>query len=66
MNDVEIPEELQTALDAAPDAAKAFAALPPSHRREYAEWVADAKKPQTRARRAERAVEQIRAVARGL
>jgi uncharacterized protein YdeI (YjbR/CyaY-like superfamily) len=61
-----IPEELQRALDAAPDARKAFDAMPSSHRREYVDFVGEAKKSTTRERRAERALEMIRAVARGV
>ncbi|MBE1497398.1 uncharacterized protein YdeI (YjbR/CyaY-like superfamily) [Amycolatopsis lexingtonensis] len=56
----EVPEELAAALAAAPDAAAAFEALPPSHRREYVQWVAEAKKPETRVSRARKAVERLR------
>ena len=38
-----------------------FAALPPSHRREYVEWLVDAKQDATRQRRLEKAVEWIAA-----
>ena len=40
------PEELQSALAKDPAAKSAFEALPPSHRKEYADWVAGAKKPE--------------------
>ncbi|MFJ9777977.1 YdeI/OmpD-associated family protein [Amycolatopsis sp. NPDC101161] len=56
----ELPGELADALDAAPDAKAAFEALPPSHRREYVQWVAEAKKPETRVSRAEKAVQRLR------
>ncbi|SEF33709.1 Bacteriocin-protection, YdeI or OmpD-Associated [Amycolatopsis pretoriensis] len=56
----ELPEELAAALAAAPDAEAAFEALPPSHRREYVQWVAEAKKPATRLSRAEKAVQRLR------
>ena len=36
-----------------------FDAFPPSHRREYAEWVAEAKRAETRVRRAAQAAEWI-------
>ena len=36
------------------------AAMPPSHRREYAEWVASAKQQQTRDRRAAKVIEALR------
>jgi bifunctional DNA-binding transcriptional regulator/antitoxin component of YhaV-PrlF toxin-antitoxin module len=55
------PAELTTALDAAPEARAAYAALAFTHRREYAEWVGSAKRPETRARRAGQAVERLRA-----
>jgi len=63
---VELPPELADALAGAADARKAFNLLPESHQREYADWVDEAKKADTRTRRAERALEQIKAVARGL
>jgi uncharacterized protein YdeI (YjbR/CyaY-like superfamily) len=53
----ETPAELQAALDGAPAAAATFAAFPPSCRREYVEWVAEAKRPETRIKRAAQAVE---------
>lgn len=55
----EIPVELRAALAASPAARRAFDAMPPSHRREYATWVGEAKKPETRARRAAEAVKRI-------
>jgi uncharacterized protein YdeI (YjbR/CyaY-like superfamily) len=36
-----------------------FERLSYSHRREYAQHVAEAKRPETRARRAERTIEQL-------
>jgi uncharacterized protein YdeI (YjbR/CyaY-like superfamily) len=55
-----VPSELVNAL-AADDAARAaFETLPPSHRREYENWVDEAKKPETRERRAAQAVERLR------
>ncbi len=47
---VEVPEALQAALDARPDVA-AWERLSPSCRREYADWVGEAKRPATRDRR---------------
>ena len=47
--DVVIPPELAEALDADAAAKAAFEALAPSHRREFAEFVAEAKRPETRA-----------------
>ncbi len=57
---VEPPPELAAALAGAADAAAAFDALSYSHQREYAEWVADAKRPETRLRRAAKAVDMLR------
>lgn len=55
------PAELSAALDAAPAARGAYDALPPSHRAEYDRWIAEAVKPETRARRAQQAVERLMA-----
>jgi hypothetical protein len=49
--EVLIPPELQEALDANAEAKAAFERLAPSHRREHARSVADAKRPETRTRR---------------
>jgi uncharacterized protein YdeI (YjbR/CyaY-like superfamily) len=54
-----IPQELATALVTAPGAKAAFTALPPSHRREHATWIESAKRPETRERRAARAVARL-------
>ena len=58
---VEIPAELLAVLASDPAAKAAFDALAPSHRREYAEHVAEAKRPGTRERRAAQAIERLRA-----
>ena len=57
--EVDVPAELEAALAAAPDARTAFDALAFTHRREYAEWVGEAKRADTRVRRAERALEML-------
>jgi hypothetical protein len=59
--DVPVPSELVDALDAAPDAKAAFERLAPSHRREHAEFVAGAKREETRRRRAAQTVERLNA-----
>ena len=51
--EIAIPPELQEALDAHPEAKAAFEKLAPSHRREHARSVADAKRPETRTKRVE-------------
>jgi hypothetical protein len=48
---VAVPKDLAAALAADPEAAKAFAAMSFTHRREYADWVEEAKRPETRVRR---------------
>jgi uncharacterized protein YdeI (YjbR/CyaY-like superfamily) len=53
--------EFAKALAASKKASAQFAAFPPSAQREYLEWVADAKKDDTRARRIEQAIEWIAA-----
>ena len=55
--ELEIPIELTRALNKNKRAAAAFKAFPPSHRREYAQWIGEAKREETRKRRVEAAVE---------
>ena len=62
--EVEVPEALASALARDPDAKSAFEALAFTNRKEYAQWIAEAKKDETRARRAARAVEMVRAGAK--
>jgi len=57
---VGVPPELQELLAADPTLAKRFADLPPAHRRAWAAHVAEAKRPDTRARRAAKAADGIR------
>ena len=54
-----MPHDLQIELAADPEAAAAFAALPPSHRREYIDWILQARRSQTRARRIEQTVQML-------
>jgi uncharacterized protein YdeI (YjbR/CyaY-like superfamily) len=54
-----VPAELQKALKANKKAAAAFEKFPPSHKREYSQWIAEAKGEDTRARRVSTAVEWI-------
>ena len=58
---VRVPADLQAALAGDPEAKAAFARLSFSHRREYAEWVKEAKRPDTRQRRIVATVERVRA-----
>lgn len=58
--EIAIPDELRQALDADPAAKAAFEALAPTHRKEHARSVADAKRPETRARRLAAVLEALR------
>jgi uncharacterized protein YdeI (YjbR/CyaY-like superfamily) len=57
LRDVKVPEDLAAALKKNKKAHAAFEAFSPSHRREYAEWITDAKGAETRARRLQTALE---------
>jgi Bacteriocin-protection, YdeI or OmpD-Associated/Domain of unknown function (DUF1905) len=58
---VDVPELLSVALAADAEASAAFDRLSFTHRKEYARWVAQAKRPQTRDRRVAKALEMLRA-----
>ncbi len=58
--EVEVPKALASALAAHPAAAARFEALAYTHRKEYARWIAEAKREQTRDRRVEQAVTMLR------
>ncbi len=62
--EVEVPAELATAFRTHKEAKATWAALSYSHRREYAEWIESAKKPETRAARVAKAVERLDAGAK--
>jgi uncharacterized protein YdeI (YjbR/CyaY-like superfamily) len=55
----EAPPELEAALSANPAARAAFDGFPPGGRREYVEWVVQAKRPETRDKRIAQAVEWL-------
>jgi uncharacterized protein YdeI (YjbR/CyaY-like superfamily) len=55
----DLPRELVAALTAAPDARERFDELAPSHRREYVRWVAEARREDTRERRAAQTVMRL-------
>lgn len=57
--EVEVPEALASALDADADARAAFDALAYTHRKEFARWVAEAKRDETRERRVSRTLEML-------
>ncbi|MES2986919.1 MAG: YdeI/OmpD-associated family protein [Pseudomonadota bacterium] len=54
-----VPPELAEALAGDSAASAHFLAFPPGQRREYCEWVGEAKRPETRAKRAAEAVSWI-------
>jgi uncharacterized protein YdeI (YjbR/CyaY-like superfamily) len=54
-----VPADLTAALAKNKKAQTAFAAFPPSHKREYIEWITDAKTDDTRTRRLQQAIAWI-------
>jgi hypothetical protein len=58
--EVELPAVLATALAHDPAAKTAFDALAPSHRKEFARWIDEAKRYQTRTARVERCLQMLR------
>lgn len=57
---VRVPRDLRAALSTAPEAAAKFEELSYTHRREFVEWVTEAKRQETRKRRVAKAVEMVR------
>jgi hypothetical protein len=57
---VDVPEALAAALDADAEARTAFDALAYTHRKEFARWVAEAKRDETRDTRVNRALQMLR------
>ena len=53
---VDIPQELQQAMESHPGAATAFEKMTYSHKREWVNWILSAKQADTRQRRAEKAI----------
>jgi hypothetical protein len=58
--EVELPEALAAALERDDAAKTAFDGLAYTHRKEYARWVAEAKREETRERRVAKAIEMLR------
>lgn len=56
---VVLPRELTVALAKNAKARATFEAFPPSHRREYAEWIAEAKRDETRGKRVKTTLEWL-------
>lgn len=63
--EIEMPRELDDALAADPTAHAAFDRLAPSKRKEMARAIGEAKAPETRQRRLEKALDQLRQVSAG-
>lgn len=58
IEDLVVPEDLAAAFDAHPGSAEQWESFPRSARRAILEWVANAKRPQTRARRVQETAEK--------
>lgn len=54
-----VPQDLRAALDANAEAAATFDGFPPSAQRDYVEWVTEAKRDETRAKRVNQSVEWL-------
>lgn len=59
--EVEVPPALAAALETDAQAQAAYEQLAYSHRKEYARWIAEAKREETRERRVAQALEMLRA-----
>ena len=59
--EVEVPEALAAALATDPQAEASFEGMAFTHRKEYARWIAEAKREETRQRRVQQALDMIRA-----
>jgi hypothetical protein len=58
--EVEVPDELAAALAQDPKLETSFESLAFTHRKEYATWIGEAKRAETRARRVEKALDMLR------
>ena len=57
--DVEVPADLAAALRENAAARETFARFPPGHRREYIDWIVDAKRAETRTKRLAQTIEWL-------
>jgi uncharacterized protein YdeI (YjbR/CyaY-like superfamily) len=60
---VPLEPDIAAALEATPEAQKRFEHLPPSHRREYLDWIAEAKRSATREKRIAGMIERLTEIA---
>ena len=58
--EVEVPAELAAVLERDPEAAAAFEKLSYTHQKEYARWIAEAKRAETKQRRVAKAAQMLR------
>ena len=58
---VQVPDQLAVELSRRPKAQLAFEGLSYSHRREYVQWIEEAKKPETKVRRIRSTIERLEA-----
>lgn len=56
---VVVPDDFAQALAGDRTAGQAFSRMPASHQRRYVEWIEEAKRPETRARRIAKALNMI-------
>jgi uncharacterized protein YdeI (YjbR/CyaY-like superfamily) len=56
---VPVPADLRVALAEHPKARQAFAKMPPGHRRQFLMWYAAAKRPETRRKNLDRAIDHL-------
>ncbi len=54
-----VPQDMRAAIDGTPAAAATWEAFPPSCQREYVEWVTEAKRDETRAKRLAQTIEWL-------
>ncbi len=59
LRQVEVPVDIQETLDAEPAALAFFSRLSYSHQREYIQWIAEAKREQTRQSRIKKMIEML-------
>jgi uncharacterized protein YdeI (YjbR/CyaY-like superfamily) len=57
---VEVPDDVRAALAGDEEAAAAFERLSYTHQREYVEWITEAKREETRARRLAKTLDRLR------
>ncbi len=57
--EINVPDDFQSALSKNKKARAVFDAFPPSHKREYVEWITEAKRVETRQKRIRQAIEWI-------